>query len=183
MPRPSRLKLALDTVFRTPAVGWAVLGTLVILAFVILIVLPMSRRHRQTPDETAASAPVSTQSIPAQPVSAPVQEPVTEPPPAVEVVWKGVTIEISFQADTWIQVYADDVLKVGGLFPPGTTAKAQANEWLLIHTGNAGGFIFLLNGKPAKPLGRSGQVLTDIKITPENFKDFLEAETTGQPLG
>ena len=45
---------------------------------------------------------------------------------------------------------------------------------LLIHTGNAGGFTFRLNGRPAKPLGRSGQVLTDIKITPENLKDFLE---------
>ncbi len=177
-PRPSRLKVALDTGVRTRAVVWAALGTLVVLAVVFLIVLPIVRRPRQTPVKIAASVPVST-----QPVSPPVQEPVTGPPPAVEVVWKGVTIEISFQAETWIQVYADDVLKIGGLFPPGTTAKAQANERLLIYTGNAGGFSFLLNGKPAKPLGRSGQVLTGIKITPENIKDFLEAETTGQPAG
>lgn len=177
-PRPSRLKLALKTVLRTRAVVWAALGTLVVLAVIFLIVLPIFRRPHRAPVKTAASAPVS-----AQPISLPVQEPMTEPPPVVEVVWKGVTIEIAFEAETWIQIYADDVLKVDGLFPPGTTAKAQANERILIYTGNAGGFGFLLNGKPAKPLGRSGQVLTDIKITPDNFKDFLEAETPGRPAG
>jgi hypothetical protein len=107
----------------------------------------------------------------------------TEPPPVVEVAWKGVTIEITFEAETWIQIYADGVLKVDGLFLPGTTAKAQADERILIHTGNAGGFDFLLNGKPAKLLGRSGQVLTDITITPDNFKGFLEAETPVRPAG
>ena len=89
--------------------------------------------------------------------------------------------EIVFEAETWIRVYTDGVLKVDGLFPPGTTAKAQADERILIHTGNAGGFSFLLNGKAAKPLGRSGQVITDIKITPDNFKDFLEAESPARP--
>ncbi|MBP1660821.1 MAG: hypothetical protein H6P95_2013, partial [Candidatus Aminicenantes bacterium] len=58
-----------------------------------------------------------------------------------------------------------------------------ADERLLIHTGNAGGFTFRLNGRPAKPLGRSGQVLTDIKITTGNYKDFLEAPSSGLPTG
>lgn len=176
-PRPSRLKLTLETVLRTRAVVWAALGTLVVLAVIFfLIVLPISRRPHRAPVKTATSAPVS-----AQPISPPIQEPMAEPPPVVEVAWKGVTIEIAFEAETWIQIYADGVLKVDGLFPPGTTAKAQADERILIYTGNAGGFGFLLNGKPAKPLGRSGQVLTEIKITPDNFKDFLEAETPGRP--
>lgn len=176
-PRPSRLKLTLETVLRTRAVVWAALGTLVVLAVIFfLIVLPISRRPHRAPGEAAAQAPTVSKSVPAPPQKA---EP--EPPPVVEVAWKGVTIEIAFEAETWIQIYADGVLKVDGLFPPGTTAKAQADERILIYTGNAGGFGFLLNGKPAKPLGRSGQVLTEIKITPDNFKDFLEAETPGRP--
>jgi transcriptional regulator with XRE-family HTH domain len=178
-PRPSRLKLALATVLRTRAVVWTALGTFVVLAVVFLIVLPMLRRPpRATVQATTQAPPVS-----AQPLSPPVQEPKAEPPPVVEVAWKGVTIEIAFEAETWIQIYADGVLKVDGLFLPGTTAKAQADQRILIHTGNAGGFGFLLNGKPAKPLGRSGQVLTDIAITPDNFKDFLEAETPARPAG
>jgi len=103
--------------------------------------------------------------------------------PAAERVWKGLTIEITFQAETWIQVRTDGELKINGLFPPGSTARAQADDRLLIHTGNAGGFTFRLNGQPAKPLGRSGQVLTDIRITLENIKDFLESTSSGLPTG
>jgi hypothetical protein len=177
--RPSRLKLTLATVLRTRAVIWAALGTLVVPAVVFLIVLPMLRR----PPRASVQATTQTPPVSAQPISPPVQEPMTEPPPVVEVAWKGVTIDIAFEAETWIQIYADGVLKVDGVFPPGTTVKARADQRILIHTGNAGGFGFLLNGKRAKYLGRSGQVLTDITITPDNFKDFLEAETPGRPAG
>jgi len=177
-PRPSRLKLALETVLRTQAIYWAGLGTIVVLAIFFLLVLPMLRRPHRAPVEAAVQAPNVS-----EPVSPPPQKAEPEPPPIVEVAWKGVTIEIAFEAETWIRIYADGALKVDGLFPPGTTAKAQADEQLLIYVGNAAGFTFLLNGKPAKPLGRSGQVLTDIKITPDNFKDFLEAEKPSRPAG
>ena len=130
------------------------------------------------PESEAASQPA------AQTASRLALEPAPKPqaPPVAGEVWKGVTIEIVFQADTWIQVYADGNLKINGLFPAGATVRAQADEKMLIHTGNAGGFTFRLNGQPAKSLGRSGQVLTDIKITPENLKDFLEAPSSGLPM-
>ncbi len=120
-----------------------------------------------------------------QPVSQPAVEPATKPeaPPVTDEVWQGVTIEITFQAETWIQVYTDGELMVNGVFPAGATARARADQKLLIHTGNAGGFTFRLNGKPAKPLGRSGQVLADITITTENFRDFLEGPSSGLPTG
>ncbi|OGD08921.1 MAG: hypothetical protein A2Y86_00285 [Candidatus Aminicenantes bacterium RBG_13_62_12] len=177
-PRPSRLKLAVLAVLRTRAAVWAGLGTVVVLAVIFLLVLPMLRRPQRASVQAAAQAPTASELV-----SAPPQKVEPEPPPVVEVAWKGVTIEIAFEAETWILVYADGVLKVTGLFPPGSTAKAQADELILIHTGNAGGFSFLLNGQAAKRLGRSGQVITDIKITPENFKDFLEAETPAHPAG
>lgn len=119
------------------------------------------------------------------PAAAPVPEPQAKPeaPPASEQVWKGITIEISFQAETWIHVQTDGQPKIDGIFPAGATATAQADRLLLIHTGNAGGFTFRLNGRPAKRLGRSGQVLTDVKITLENLKDFLEAPSLDPPTG
>jgi cytoskeleton protein RodZ len=103
-------------------------------------------------------------------------------PPAAEAP-KGLTIEISFEAETWIEVYADGVLRISGLFPAGATARAQASEKLLIHTGNAGGFTFKLNGRQAKPLGGFGVLLTDVRITPENLKDFLEEPSRPRPAG
>ena len=174
----------LDQAAKKRIIGWAVRGALIVLAVAVLIILLTSRRPKPSAVETATAPPVSA---PAQAVVPPPQAPATEtrsePEPAVEEVWTGVTIEISFEAETWIQVYTDGVLKIDGLFPPGAKAQAQANERLLIHVGNAGGFTFLLNGKPAKPLGRAGQVITDIRITPDNIKDFLQAGTPGEPAG
>jgi cytoskeleton protein RodZ len=133
---------------------------------------PTGSTGLSAPRSETATAP-ATQAEPASP----------EPAPAAEKVWQGLTIEITFQAETWIQVRTDGELKINGLFPPGSSARAQADEHLLIHTGNAGGFTFRLNGQPAKPLGRSGQVLTDIRITLENIKDFLESPSSGLPTG
>lgn len=132
--------------------------------------------------ETGALAPGTAGQTAPQPGAEPAA-PKPEAAPAAEEAWKGITIEIVFEAETWIQVYTDGELQIDGLFPPGAAARAQAGQRLLIHTGNAGGFRFKLNGRPAKPLGRSGQVLTDIKITTENLKDFLEAPSSGLPTG
>ncbi len=148
-------------------------------------VLPPAQKTEPgtAPSSVPEAVPVSPSS--SEPATKPAVEPAPRPeaPPVNEEYSKGITIEIVFQADTWIQVYTDGNLKINGLFPAGATAQAQADAKVLIHTGNAGGFTFRLNGKPAKSLGRSGQVLTDIKITPENLKDFLEAPSSGLPTG
>jgi len=181
---------------------WRGLAVLVVCSAVFVVLRAIRRSPRPRPE--AATVVAETALPPAQktePVGAPATGPETEtgapaasqaavaPPPGTgtpsvtEEVGTGLTIEITFQAETWIRVYADGDLKVDGLFPAGATARAQAESKILIHTGNAGGFTFLLNGRPAKPLGRSGQVLTDITITPENLKDFLEVPSSpsGRP--
>ena len=197
-PKPGR-----SPATRKQILAWTWRGLAVMLiGFAVFFVLRPGRRSR--PPQPQPSAVVTQSvlppaqktepgtapaSLPAEPASTPASKPAVEPapkpevPPVIEGVWKGVTIELTFQAETWIQIYTDGELKVDGLFPAGATARAQADEKLLIHTGNAGGFTFRLNGKPAKPLGRSGQVLTDIKITPENLKDFLEVPSSGLPTG
>jgi transcriptional regulator with XRE-family HTH domain len=163
---------------RSPASGkqllvwtWRVLAVLLVCAVFYILLSPRRPRPSQ-PQPRSQPEAVVTQSAPK-----------TEAPPAVEDAWKGVTIEITFQADTWIQVYTDGDLKINGMFPAGATARAQADKKVLIRTGNPGGFTFRLNGKPAKPLSRSGQVLSDITITPENLKDFLEVPSSGLPTG
>lgn len=191
---------------RIPAWTWQALAVLAI-GCAIFFVLRSIRSHRSAQPRPTT---VVTQSLlpPAQktePTKAPQTSPTTEPtaapgsqaasqrasdaaakleaPSVADEVWKGVTIEIVFQADTWIRVYTDGELKIDGLFPAGATARAHADETLLIHTGNPEGFTFRLNGKPAKPLRRAGQLLTDVKITPDNLRDFLEGPSSGLPAG
>jgi cytoskeleton protein RodZ len=150
----------------------------------------LPERTRPTaPQTTAGTAPSpdaagqisQAGARPSAPSGEPVAKPEPGPPAAAEPVSRGVTIEISFHDATWIHVRGDGEIKINGVFPAGTTARAQADQMLLIHTGNAGGFTFLLNGERAKPLGRSGQVITDIKITPANYRDFLEVRPPGGP--
>lgn len=135
------------------------------------------------PSSDVEGQPAQAAPQPTPPAAEPASKPETEPPAAVEEVWKGVTIEITFHETTSIHVRGDGEIKIDGVFPAGTTARAQADQLLLIHTGNAGGFTFRLNGQRARPLGRSGQFLTDIQITPANFKEFLEVRPPGPPAG
>jgi len=86
------------------------------------------------------------------------------------------TIEISFLEETWLQVWADSVLKVDGLKQPGEIFIIEANEELLIHTGNAGGISYILKNKQGKKLGPSGSVIRNIRITLKNYKRFLAQE-------
>jgi cytoskeleton protein RodZ len=190
-PRPR-----LSAAGRKRIAAWAMGIIAVGLVAVVLTIVWPSRRggkgvQRQVvgtetippPSRTAATGTAPAIIPPAGPAAAPAGQGEPGQAPAAEEVWKGLTIELSFQAETWIQVRTDGELKINGLFPPGSTARAQADRVLLIHTGNAGGFTFRLNGRPAKPLGRLGALMTDIQITPENMTDFLENPSSGAPPG
>jgi len=89
---------------------------------------------------------------------------------------KGLTLEIIFSEETWLQVYGDGQLKLEGIKKPGEKALIQARQELLLHLGNAGGISFRLNDKEGKPLGSSGAVLKNIRINLENYKNFLVGE-------
>lgn len=177
-------KPRLSPAARKRIIAWAWRSAAVVLIVAVLAFLWSSRRPRPPepkPAALATQAVVTGSALPAAQTQ-PTAPPAEAPPPAEEA-WKGVTIEISFQAETWIQVFADGVLKVDGLFPAGSSARAHADEALVVNTGNAGGFKFRLNGQSARPLGRGAQVLTDIRITPANFKELLEVRPPGSPTG
>lgn len=175
-------KPRLSPAARKLIVGWIWRSALVLVAVAVLVLLWSSRRPR--PPEPKPGS-VTTKAIPAGGPLPPAAAPAVpiEPPPAVEEAWKGVTIELAFRDATWIRVYADGALQIDGLFPAGATARARADERIVITTGNAGGFTFLLNGEPARSLGRAGDLLTDVTITPANYKEFLEPRPPGPPAG
>lgn len=197
-------KPKLSAAARKRLFSWAWRSLAVLAAVAVLVTLWSNRRPRPPEDRIETAAPVPSTIVtgsalpaaagqepgaqaPAQPEPAPPAATesavVPSPVPAVEEVRKGITIEIAFQTETRISVTADGTLQIDGVFPPGSTARAQADGILVITTGNAGGFTFSLNGKPAKPLGRSGQILNDVKITLENIKDFLEGQAPGPAAG
>jgi len=168
----------------------AAAGIILIIALVFLLWTVL--RPKPAPEPMAGAIPGFEPSTPAAEAvtDAPTpsasaenipQESAPQPPPPDEMT--GITMEIVYEAETWMQVYADGLLKVDGLFPPGAKATVRADTELLIHVGNAGGFRFLLNGRPGKPLGRTGAVIKDIRITADNYKEFLQAPSPEPPAG
>ncbi len=166
-PVPTAVEPPLEAARRSPAR----IAVLLVIGVVSIAVVLLWRARRPQPAAPQVKADAAITEI--QPVTPPPAPKPAAPAPAEEE-WKGVTIDIAFQEDTWIQVYADGALKIDGLFPAGQRARARADKAIVLQVGNAGGMTFLLNGKPAKSLGRSGQVLTDIRITPENMQEFIE---------
>ena len=82
-------------------------------------------------------------------------------------------LEFEFQAATWMHVTADGILVLEGIRKAGTRETFEARTEVILQTGNAGGFRLRINGRPVRPLGPSGKVLTDVRIRHDNLDQFL----------
>lgn len=83
-------------------------------------------------------------------------------------------LEFEFEALTWIHIAADGILVLEGNREAGTRASCEAKTEVVLQTGNAGGFRWSVNGRPARRLGKSGEVLTDVRIRLDNLNLYLE---------
>ena len=83
------------------------------------------------------------------------------------------TLEISFLEETWLQLYADGKLMVEDIKGPGERITVEASKEFLIHLGNAGGVSYKLNDREGKPFGSSGTTVRSIRITTENYTEYL----------
>lgn len=171
---------------------WIVAGIGVLVVLAVLAILSRSRRPRATPpvakpaatlhQTQARTEPSSAMEKPAATAEKPATAVEKPAPPPVKEEWKGLTMDITFQEETWLQIYADGTLKIYGLYPPDEKAKVQAEKEILIAViGNAGGMTYLLNGQPGKILGRTGEVLNNVRIGVDNLKDFLRGKEPPGP--
>lgn len=110
---------------------------------------------------TPAADPATSQAAP--PAPAPV-------PPASEAP---LVVGIAARASCWLSVTVDGTQVLARIVEPGETLEYKARASVTLSAGNAGGLVWTLNGKPAKPLGNSGQVVS-ATITVDRLKDFLQ---------
>jgi hypothetical protein len=76
----------------------------------------------------------------------------------------------------WLEIHADGNLVARGLMHEGFEQEIQAVGEIRLWLGNAGGISVWINDRRVRPLGRSGQVRKDVRITTENFSEFLVSE-------
>ena len=150
------------------------------LAAIVLVIVTFSAYFLTRPGKRAA-LPETREAIPQIQLQAAVTPSVTEsvPAPFPKEEEKGLDLELSFHARTWIQVYADQVLALDGVKLRGEKARVTARNELIIHLGNAGGVDYSINGRPGKAFGRSGAVVKNIRITLDNTAEFVRGDGAG----
>lgn len=89
---------------------------------------------------------------------------------------QGLQLEFNVDQKTWFQIYADGELIVDGIKEAGDTFQVSAEDEVIMHVGNAGGFTYSINGNQGKSLGLPGQVIRDVLIQVENYKNFLKED-------
>ena len=163
-PRPFFLRRSIRVAALVVGIGGLGLGLLSI--FVL------------TPKGERPAPPPSVQ--PTSPAEIPKRAEPLEPLPVAEEI-KGLRLEMTFLEETWIHVYADGESVWDGIKKKGEALDIKAEREVRLNVGNAGGPDLVINGQRARPLGPSGAVRLNIRITPENYIDFLasEQEKTG----
>jgi len=120
----------------------------------------------------AATPTVTLAPPPAAPVSAPESAPGTlEPTTAAAANTRPLTVELHADASCWVKLTADGRLVLSRNLTAGESQSFQADRDVVVQFGNAGAISWIINGKPAKPLGNPGDV-RGATITPENVSTF-----------
>jgi cytoskeleton protein RodZ len=150
---------------------WIILSAaaILVLAGLFLFVLP---HESPSPTPPARSEPQAVREAKEADLEFPELPPVVgaAQPAAAE----SLRLEFEFDAATWVHVAADGVLVLEGIRDAGTRASVEAKTEVILQTGNAGGFRMTINGRPARRLGRPGEVLTDVRIRRDNPGPYLE---------
>ena len=123
---------------------------------------PVSGSHATATE--ASSAPPPAESI-APPAAVAV-------PSAAVPVPSGLSMELMPKAACWVSVNTDGERVFSGMMNAGDRRQVTAKEQIALNVGDAGAFVYTLNGRPGKPLGAPGEVVST-RITLTNLQDFL----------
>ena len=161
------------------AVATALRLALVSLPIIGLVIYYGTHRTPAAPDRSAAPvadahAPAADAPVepyrPTEPV-APSPEP-TAPVPAVAPQTSGLTMEIAPTATCWVSVTTDGEPVFSGMMKAGDKRTVTAKEQIALNVGDAGAFVYTLNGRAGKPLGAPGAVVST-RITLANLQEFV----------
>jgi cytoskeleton protein RodZ len=135
-------------------VGYAAIAALVIVA---------GQWALKKNGEPGAVATVGTAVPP--PAPAVERNPAPAPPPPRPVT--GVNITLEALRPAWVTAVVDGERMVYRTLQPGEKVALAGMHDVSIRTGDAGALNWQVNGRPAAPMGQSGEVRT-VKVTPES---------------
>lgn len=160
-------------------------GLVVLVLAVAALVTWFVRAGRTAAETPPTASPIEAPAIVDSPP--PPVDPEPEPEPVLEMESEPVSvpanvrqadaapmvIEFDVSGDSWISVSIDGAPSAARLFRAGDHQRLEVAREVLLDVGNAGGFRLVIDGKPAKPLGREGSHVRT-RITRQNIGEFLE---------
>jgi len=150
---------------------------------VLLYFGPGMWRAARPPDPVpAVDAPAPPQEIAAPPVTStppPSPTPSPTPPPVAPEAAKtdppaeeGLTIGLLARRRCYVSATVDGRKAIEQLLPEGDRRTLDVKREMVLTAGDAAAIVLTLNGAPARPLGKNGEVVT-VRVNPANFKDYL----------
>jgi cytoskeletal protein RodZ len=146
------------------------------LAAALIIYTALSVRSPATPSDGETVGPVATGGEVVVPPTD--RQTAQVPVPAQENGQSVLRLELQPRGECWVSATVDGRLVVYRLMAPGERATLDARDEISLRVGDAGAFVYSINGSPGRSLGGQGQPVT-IHITKGNYSGF-DANT---PLG
>jgi cytoskeletal protein RodZ len=95
-------------------------------------------------------------------------------PPVVPAAAEGLTVVLSVKRPCWVSASVDGDRQIERLLQPGERQTIQVQREMTITAGDASAISLTFNGAEAKPLGKTGEVVT-ARFNLTNFKDYVQA--------
>lgn len=153
-------------------IAWIAFTVIVLVLFVVLINFSIKGTQKNIEAQKISPPPQTASVLETKEAPVPAESIASQETPKVPE-YEGINLDLTFNEDCWIQVYADGNLVLDGLKLAGFKTSVKAQSELIINLGNAGGVSFTLNGKPGKPFGKRGAVIKNIKITEDNLNQYI----------
>jgi cytoskeleton protein RodZ len=133
---------------------------------------PSSSARGADPVPSRGTAPASPPAAsPASNQTQPVTVVPPEPPPPVPVPAEPLTIEFEVTSVCFVEVASDGRVSFSKAMQPGERQRIQAQKEVRLKVGDAGAFVWSLNGRRARSLGAAGSA-RQATITQANYKRF-----------
>ncbi|MDR3602451.1 MAG: DUF4115 domain-containing protein [Desulfosporosinus sp.] len=176
-PAPVLESLPIEVKARPLWIRPVIIGSMAVLALVLVIAIASLY---QTGKKVAGSSyspsalPIAPKTETVTPAATPpvvTTPPVTNPATVVAPTQDGLTAQLVFTQDCWIEVKIDDQSPFQGLFYAGTTKELKGtNKIELVKIGNAAGLSVALNGKALPSFENGGKVVNNVILTQDTLK-------------
>jgi cytoskeleton protein RodZ len=132
--------------------------------------------------ETAATSGATTPAVapvraPEPPAAAATGQPATSVPtaasgPAEPVSGDRLTVVLAARRPVWVSATVDGQKALGRLLQTGEEQRVEVTREMVMTAGDAAAVRMTLNGSEARPIGKTGEVVT-VRVTLANFKGYL----------